>query len=186
MRKLHLVLLGSLVLASHLSAKYGDQFEQGTQSSAAFHYQVQQSSSLQNKWWGDYCASGKPIHLYVDELASKDSEAALWFLTTGGKNGFSSKQATLDEEKSLYSAMSKVAKQYSSSPNNKQGLEAWKNSTNSAGHIHLQMIYSKIDELEVHNKKLEKELTETKQIALMAKEKATQLEESLVQTKKKD
>ena len=125
-------------------------FQRGTQAAAgAFHRTVGNPVSQEGKWWGDFEKSGKAILIYVDELASKDSEAAMWFLVTGGKYGFSSKTATQDEQQLILSAMQKVAKSFAASENKKAAYESWvgMEKAHQAGHVHLQMIYNQIDEL---------------------------------------
>ena len=48
---------------------------------------------------------------YVVALSDRNAPAAAWFLLTGGKYGFSSRQATVQEAKQLLEAMWKVAVQ---------------------------------------------------------------------------
>ena len=131
-------------------------YDRGTQLAAGFHRTISNPRSQEAKWWGDFEKSGKGILIYVEDLATKDSEAAMWFLVTGGKYGFSSRKATQDEERLILSAMQKVAKSFASSENKREGHEKWigMDTAHQAGHVHLNMIYNQIDDLKKANQEL--------------------------------
>jgi hypothetical protein len=65
-------------------------------------------SSVEQGWWKDFRASKKDIVVYVDELASRNSKAASWFLLTGGKYGYSDTLMTPIQERHFMSALNKV------------------------------------------------------------------------------
>lgn len=131
-------------------------YDRGTKLAAGLHRTVSNPRSQEAKWWGDFEKSGKGILIYVEDLATKDSEAAMWFLVTGGKYGFSSRKATQDEERLILSAMQKVAKSFASSENKREGHEKWigMDTAHQAGHVHLNMIYNQIDDLKKANQEL--------------------------------
>ena len=155
-----IVVLSSLLLTAPSYARYPTEsdklYDKGTQLAAALTRTVDKPGSSENKWWADFEKSGEVIAVYINELASKDSEAAMWFLVTGGKFGFSSRQATPQEEQLLLSAMQKVAKSFASSNNPKEGYEKWigMEAARQAGHHHLAMIYQQIDDLKKANESL--------------------------------
>ena len=164
--------MAALLSTASIHAHYPTEslYDRGTQLGAAFHRTVSNPISQESKWWSDFENSKENILIYVEKLASKDSEAAMWFLVTGGKHGFSARQATQEEEKLILSAMQKVAKSFASSENKKEAYEKWvgMEKAHQAGHIHLKMIYQQIDELKRANESLSLRVgaLETKNVVL--------------------
>ena len=105
--------------------------------------------NIEEKHWDDFLKSNKNIVQYVHDLSFVDQKAAAWFLLTGGKHGFSSKQATDEEAASLISAMKKVAIAFGNATDKTQGIQEWAKVKSSveASHVHLNIIYKEIDYL---------------------------------------
>lgn len=132
-------------------------FQRGTQAAAgAFHRTVSSPLSQEAKWWGDFEKSNKDIHVHIKDVADIDPEAAMWFLLTGGKYGFSNRQGTSEEQALLLSAMQKVAQSFASAGNKREAYEKWvgMEKAHQAGHVHLEMIYQQIDDLKKANESL--------------------------------
>ena len=99
----------------------------------------------EDKWWNDFETSGqKDMVKYVHNLSSSNPEAASWFLLTGGKNGFSSRKASGEEEKMLLAAMSKIA--HTIVVSNKNAYEWSERSTD--GQYNFKMIFNLKNEME--------------------------------------
>lgn len=162
LNKLYLskLLFSSLLVCSSLYAgttKCEDCHDSLTKNSAALHYTISKPNSPETKYWDDFLHSGtKDITVYIRDLSRKDAQAALWFITTGGKHGFAARQATSQERIYLEDAIKQVALSYSSGANSGRGLQEWSqvSTANHAGHLHLQMIYKQIDELKKDNVEL--------------------------------
>lgn len=63
----------------------------------------------ENGWWADYLKSGQQAVAYVSSIASSNPKAALWFLVTGGKDGFRKTPPTKTERDTILGAMNTVA-----------------------------------------------------------------------------
>lgn len=64
-------------------------------------WDVKKTQTLTDRYWSDFTASKLPIVKYIKKVSKTEPQAALWFLTTGGKNGFASRAATPEEKKDL-------------------------------------------------------------------------------------
>ena len=154
MKRSALLVLSSLLLntASYAgNTKCDDCYDLSTKHAAALHYTTSKPNSPETKYWDDYIYSGqKDITVYVRDLSRKDAQAALWFITTGGKYGFAAREATPQERTFLEDAIKNVAISYSQQGvKSGRGLQEWSqvSNANHAGHLHLQMIYKQIDSL---------------------------------------
>jgi outer membrane murein-binding lipoprotein Lpp len=148
---------------------------------AAFKIASSKAQSQQAQWWDEFLKSKQEIHKYVDNIASLNPEAAMWFLFTGGKNGFSHKGATDEQKESICSTIKKVAESFYNRKDTLKGLDTLTefSSHYDAGHIHVKMLFDKIQKLtkEVDifkndNKTLESRIQKTNLIAEAAKEDA--------------
>jgi chromosome segregation ATPase len=139
----------------------------------------------EGRWWSDYCRSGEEITSHVERLASTNPQAAMWFLLTGGANGFSDKQATDDQAARLVSAMKRVAQSFLSS-RSEEGLETWAHVKASlqAGHVHLHMLNRQVDELQRANDELQRRVDALTVRASTSEVKIADLEARLERTEK--
>jgi hypothetical protein len=116
-----------------------------------------QDKSLQTQWWNEFENSKTTIVQYVHEISVTKPEAAIWFLLTGGKNGFSSRTATDEEVKTMKESMHKIA----SFMQNKQTTDKdWKASISKydEDHQHVKVLYFMVNELNEKVKNLETDL----------------------------
>jgi cell division protein FtsB len=180
-----LLTLSSLLLTTTAFAKNPDLREDSVSRAAAFHHTVSNPRSEESRWWSDYVRSGDEITAHVEHLASTNPQAAMWFLLTGGANGFSKEQATSEQATRLVSAMKRVASSFLSS-RSAEGLETWAHVKASlqAGHVHLQMLNRQIEELKKENGELRVEVAGLKAEVKSLKGEVKSLSERLEQEQK--
>ena len=110
MKNLSRFLALSTILTSIAGATVPSPIEREQAMNAGMRYMSSdQDKSTQAQWWSEYQSSNKPIVQYVADISAEKPEAALWFLLTGGKNGFSTKTASPEEQNTLISSMMKIA-----------------------------------------------------------------------------
>lgn len=97
--------------------------------------------SKEDQWWMEYQSSKNNIVQYVHDLSKSNPEAAAWFLLTGGKYGFSNRQATAEEEKVLLGVMKTI----SSSLDKSQKLIEY--CVSEIGKFHLDLMYKQFDQI---------------------------------------
>jgi len=123
--------------------------EANRQAAASYAAQANsRTNSEQNRWWYDFTTSGKNIVDHVADISVSNPKAAMWFLLTGGRDGFSDREATPEERSKLELAMKNVAIEvYKSSRT--AGAEMWKDLTEkyNQGHAHVQMLYKEVADL---------------------------------------
>lgn len=176
LRKTTTALSAALLLTTSMAqARTLDRYDTETKAAATAAYSVEQ-----NTWWDDFTRSGKKIVDHIEDVSKSNPQAAMWFLLTGGKMGFASRQATDEEATKMFSAMRNIATHFGNAANKAQGLEAWKDvAQNRAGQVHLDMIYQKIDDLEKQVSDLKADLGQSRIEASLLKAQVGSLEERI-------
>lgn len=156
MKKLLITLALSTVLATTVKAtdELGDSNPRALITQRQGKYTVDEQ--ITDKWWGDYESSGeKSLVRYVHNLGNLKTpdtqEAALWFLLTGGKYGFSKRTATSEEKEMMVSSLKKVTKDLYEKGQAIEEFRLWKKVTKKCpeGKRRVKILYQMVDDLKL-------------------------------------
>jgi hypothetical protein len=137
----------TLLNTAHAS-RTRERFDEETRTAAAAAHARNCLTEEQEGWWTDYLNSKTPITNYIQTISHTKPEAALWFLTSGGKNGFRETPATSDEATKMFDALKNIAFHFCKPENQEKAKKAWSNlDLTKAGQYHLDLIYDEMDAL---------------------------------------
>lgn len=189
-KKLASMLALSTVLWSGVGASGCDDYRDLEKTkTAAMKYMndasAAQEANKQKKWWSDYKNSKKKIVEYVSSIASTDSEAALWFIATGGIKGFSKRQATEDEASKMIGILRKVAQNLYGASSQSSKIYKDLNNVREEGLRHVKILYKAVDDLKKDKENLNIKVNSLQESNVKYKNQVNELTEKVDRNQKK-